>query len=487
MKTSIRMLQCALLAVAVAWTAEPAWAAKKKKAKKSEEPVKTEAVAKAEAAAPAEKAAPPAFRYGADLRLREEYFDNIPIIADPPGVTRNGENNYFRVRPRLWAEWDAMENVTLRARAVNEFRIYDKPDMDAAPQRSNYEFPDEVVFDHLYLDVRNLLGDKLDLRVGRQDLIYGTGKVVLEGTPKDGSRTIYFNAIKAVWKAMPKTTIDVFGIYNPSIDDLAINDSDRDLTGKTKNNDDITESGAGLYLKSKCVEKVPYEAYYIYKNESEWDQIVGTNPPAAVAESDVHTVGVRVMPQLAKDLKGNLEFAYQMGEQGDVDLEGWMLDAALSYAIPMAADTLTPVADVGFYALSGDDPDTADKNEAWNPLWARYPQYSELYVYAWDAEQAGRWQNVMMPYVQMSLKPCKKSKLTAMAGYLLAPEDNGPGTGDERGMLLVLKDEITIAEKLLSSKDKLTGHLWAEILEPGNYYNVDDTAYFLRWELMYAF
>lgn len=481
MKTSVRMLQCVLLALVVAWTAEPAWAAKKKKAKKTDEPAKTEAVAKTEQAAPA------AFRYGADLRLREEAFDNIPIIADPPGVTRGGENNYFRVRPRIWAEYDAMENVTLRARAVNEFRIWETPgSMAGKPQRSSYKFPDEVVFDHLYLDVRNLLGEKLDLRVGRQDLIYGTGKVILEGTPKDGSRTIYFNAIKAVWKAMPKTTIDVFGIYNPSIDEIAINDADRDLTGVTSANDDITESGAGLYLKSKSVEKCPYELYYVYKNESDWDKVAGTNAPVAIDESDIHTVGFRVMPQLAKDLKGNLEFAYQMGEQGDRDLEGWMLDTALSYTLPMAADTLAPVADLGFYALSGDDPDTAD-NEAWNPLWARYPQYSELYVYSWDADAAGRWQNVMMPYVQMSLKPCKKSKLTAMAGYLLAPEKNGPGGGDERGMLLVLKDEITIAEKLLSSKDKLTGHLWAEILEPGNYYNVDDTAYFLRWELMYAF
>ncbi|MBU1910028.1 MAG: hypothetical protein KJ726_08275, partial [Verrucomicrobia bacterium] len=84
MKTSVRMLQCALLVLAVMLAAGPAWAAKAKKAKEE---------------------APAAFRYGADLRLREEYFDNIPIIADPPGVTRGGENNYFRIRTRIWTEY----------------------------------------------------------------------------------------------------------------------------------------------------------------------------------------------------------------------------------------------------------------------------------------------------------------------------------------------------------------------------------------------
>ena len=27
-------------------------------------------------------------------------------MADPPGVTRFGENNYFRIRPRLWGHYD---------------------------------------------------------------------------------------------------------------------------------------------------------------------------------------------------------------------------------------------------------------------------------------------------------------------------------------------------------------------------------------------
>ena len=36
-------------------------------------------------------------------------------------------------------------------------------------------------------------------------------------------------------------------------------------------------------------------------------------------------------------------------------------------------------------------------------------------------------------------------------------------------------------------KDKLTGHLWVESFSPGHYYNEDATAFFLRWEFVYAF
>ncbi len=449
---------------------------------------------------------PSKIRAGGDFRLREEHFDNIPIIADPPGVTRGGENDYFRFRTRLWAEGDPMENVTLRARVANEFRYWNRPDMDDKPQRSSWDFPDEWVFDNLYLDVRDLLDKKLDLRIGRQDMIYGTGKVILEGTPKDGSRTIYFNAAKAVWKGIKDTSVDVFGIYNKSLDELAINDADRDLTGKTSANDDITESGGGVYVKNHTMKVMPWEAYYIYKNESDWEtskSVQKTDPVtglpvvdeagAAVMETvvtpvdelKVNTAGFRVMPEFGKSLSGSLEAAYQLGDQGDIDVSGMMVDALVTLRV--GSENLNPSIAAGLYYLSGDDPSTADDNEGWNPLWARYPQYSELYVFAWDAEAAGRWSNLMMPHLDLSLTPARWLKTTAMVAYLGANEDNGPGDGKERGMLYTVKGEFTIAEKLLTSKDKLAGHLWLEVLEPGDYYKVDDTAYFARWELSYAF
>ncbi len=474
-------------------------------AKKTAKAEKTadKAVAKAAPAAKSECAM--AVRYGGDIRIREVRFDDIPIKADPPGVTRGGENHFFRFRTRLWGELDPMQNVTLRVRAVNEFRAWDKPDASPALQRSNYDFPDEIVFDALSLQVKNLLDDRLDVTIGRQDMIYGTGKLILEGTPKDGSRTIYFNAIKATYRASPETMVDVFGIHNPSIDQLAINSADRDLTGFTSANDDMTEKGAGIYIKNKSCRDMPLEAYLIYKREGQWNQAARRDaegtllPPAndwqtldasrGVVENpalNLGTVGTRLMPILAERLKGNIELAYQVGERADSDVRGYMIDASLSYDAPILTE-MKPVVTYGIYYLSGDDPSTKDKDEGWNPLWARYPQYSELYVYSWDAEAAGRWSNVMMPNLGVALKPLSWLKTSAMVAYLRANEKDGPGGGAERGWLGVIKGEFDIRQKILTSKDKLSAHLWLEVLEPGDYYNVNDTAYFARWQLMYEF
>ena len=37
------------------------------------------------------------------------------------------------------------------------------------------------------------------------------------------------------------------------------------------------------------------------------------------------------------------------------------------------------------------------------------------------------------------------------------------------------------------SAGELTGHLFLEVLEPGDYYVSDRTAYFFRWQLNWAF
>ena len=445
-------------------------------------------------------------RFGGDERIREEAFDDIPINAPPPGLARGGHNDYFRFRTRLWNEDDLGPNTTFRIRAVNEFREWYEPQHYPSAQRSNYNFPDEVTFDTLYLDFRNLMQDKLDLRVGRQDLMYGTGKVILEGTPKDGSRTIYFNAIKATWKGVKDTTIDVFGIYNPGKDPLAINDADRDLDGQTADNADAAESGAGIYVKNKSSEQLPFEVYAIYKNEENYETPATPDPTSPTGfkaptkawqkldpvngmiddpSLDIGTFGFRLMPVFSDRLTGNLEAAYQVGQRDTEDQHGYMVDAFLTYQVQFLK-SLKPAVDYGLYYLSGDDPKTK-ADEGWDPLWARYPQYSELYIYGYDADGAGRWSNLSMPHAGLTFYPADWLKTTAMVGYMYAPEADGPGGGHERGWLGVVKGEFTIKEKILTKTDKLTGHLWLEVLEPGDYYSENQTGWFARWEVAYEF
>lgn len=417
--------------------------------------------------------------YGGDIRIRQAHFDEIPIVADPPGVTRGGENHFFRFRTRLWSQLDVDPSVHIYGRICNEFRDYIDPDNTAM------DAMDEIVLDNLYLDLVGLFGDKIDLRVGRQDLIYGTGKLVLEGTPKDGSRTIYMDAARLRWRAAEKTSIDLFGIYNQAENQLVVHSQDRDLTGYDAGFNDGTESGGGLYVTNKDIERMPFEVYYLFKDESDWVNKVGTNQPGV----EVHTAGFRLMPSTAdQKLSASIELAAQQGEMDDgVDQEAYMVDAVGKIAAPAIAASAKFSA--GYYMITGDDPETADKDEGWNPLWSRFPQYSELYVYAFDAEAAGRWSNVTLPHVGFEVGDPKKLGTKVLLGYMLAGEDDGPGDGKTRGWLGTVRTDFTIpiSEKLLTKNGRLFGHLLAEVFSPEDYYNVDDLAHFVRWEISYQF
>ncbi|MDD5707975.1 MAG: alginate export family protein [Kiritimatiellae bacterium] len=420
---------------------------------------------------------------GGDLRLREEAFDDIPIAADPPGVTRGGENNAFRIRPRLWGS-ATYDQFTLFGRLTQEFRHNLEPDPPSA-----WDWPDEVIVDQLYLDGKGLMDGLLDVRVGRQDMIYGAGRVLLEGTPKDGSRTIYFDAAKLSWHLGDKTVVDLLGIYNRPEAGLEIGPLDRDVTGFDKYNNDMTESGGGVYAKINEIESVPMEIYYLFKAESCWDSFTNGVAPVAVEKPgrDTHTVGARVMPKLNDQFSLEFEGAAQFGEtDDDNDVEGYMGYAGVSWLAPVKVASASPLLTAGCYYLSGDDPDTAD-DEGWNPLWARYPQFSELYVYAFDAEKAGYWSNLLYPSLTASLQFEKLHKIYLSAGMMMANEETGPGGGDARGALYVARYDFPLIKGLVGDSDIVYAHLLAEVLDPGDYYKVDDLAYFLRWEVVYQF
>jgi hypothetical protein len=452
--------------------------------------------APATAAAPA----PSSLRVGFDERIRLEAFDHLPT----PGPA--GEYEYFRFRTRMWLEADPCPNATFRIRLANESRIWNEPDVSARPNYATYDMVDETVIDNLYLEMRNLLDQTLDLRIGRQDFMdrgapaFGNGRVLVDGTPEDGSRTLYFNAIRATWKGLPETTVDALAMYQFAEDNLAINSVHRDLTGFTSAVDDMPESGGGFYLKNKSAAACPVEVYFLYKNEGSWDQAVTSTAvlkawQTAVTTTKVHnapsnlwTPGFRIAPEFAPGLKGSLEMAYQFGQRGDADISALMAEALLSYALPVG-DRLAPTLNAGAYYMSGDDATTGD-DEGWDPLWSRAATYNEIYAVIFPR---GRWSNILAPNAGVSFSPildAKRMKLTANIAYLLAPEDDGDGPGDERGWLETVKLECLVAEGLLfrdARKDRLAAHLWLELLQPGDYSASDEDAYFARAEMTYSF
>ena len=192
-----------------------------------------------------------------------------------------------------------------------------------------------------------------------------------------------------------------------------------------------------------------------------------------------------VLPDFGNGLSASLEAAYQLGWRGDADVAGYGVDAAVQYKLS-GIQSCKPMVYSGVYILSGDDPNTK-KDEGWNPLWSRFPQYSELYVYAYDADGAARWSNLIMPNAGVKCTWGDKLTTKAYISYLWAMEDNGPGEGRDRGVLGGVFAEYVVGKGMLTAKDKLAVHVLCDMLEPGDYYKVDDLALFARWQVMYEF
>ncbi len=413
------------------------------------------------------------FDGGVDFRIRYESFDNLP--TGPMA----GDFSYTRYRTRPWLSF-GVENVSLYMRGAHEFRhVFDS-------RRNGNEFEDELVVDNLYLDVKGLFDGLLDLRVGRQDLIYGAGRVVLEGTPMDGSRTIFFDAVKAILHLSDTTTLDLFGIYNDHENKLVTGRMERQLTWMTGPFNEMQEKGAGLYLKNKSNPDLPFEAYYIWKRESDFY----ANPAQTVkgAGRHVHTVGTRLLPKFSDKLSGEFEVAGQLGRTDDNrDVYGLMAYAGSTYQLD-PFKKLKPYLTGSVYYLSGDDTPDNSADHRWNPLWARYPQFNELALYSMTP--FARWSNIVYPAVTLGAVTEGKAKLSLQTGPLFAEvDDNAAGRGHYRGWLGTASYAFPIISNLLGDsyggRGSLNGTLYAECLIPGNYYaeNVDKPAWFIRLEL----
>ncbi|MBF0447099.1 MAG: alginate export family protein [Magnetococcales bacterium] len=411
------------------------------------------------------------FSWGGDLRVRLVNWNNIPVAN---GATALTQWQYHRTRTRVWGAYGFTPDVSVKARLNNEFWDFSdgKP---AGRPLDNQEFLSEIVPDNLYVDVNNLLGGKLNLRIGRQDMIYGTGKIILDGTPEDGSRTIFFDAIKAQYKLNDSMTIDLFGVMNNDEDPLTINSHHRNLSPN-----DIDESAVGIYVKN-AHQQYPSELYYVYKHEN--DTSVANN------DIDLHTFGARIMPKFSASLSGNLEVAVQDGEMDNnavTDIGGWMVDAKLAYNLPILP-SMKPVVDLSYYFLSGDDAGSTTDNEGWWSVFGRWSQNQELFVYSYigtnGAQRGGPawWSNLSSPSVGLNMAVTEKGKLDLRTAWLMADEDLGAGTGKDRGLYVTSKFAYQFS-------DNLSGRIVYEFLNPGNYdLSTADNAHFFQTQVIFKF
>lgn len=442
---------------------------------------------------------------GFEVRSRYDIYDNLP---NSDGRISRSAVSYYRQRTRVWGSATA-GNYGLYLRLGNEFREYDNYD----PSINYNRFPDQLFVDNIYLDFKNMLYDRVDLRIGRQDMKYGAGRVIADGTPSDGSRSEYFDAIKLTVRVSDKTSGDFFAMYTKPVDNfLTIGDADGQNYNITSHDgavgpgkdDDLTEWGVGTYWTIKEYKECPLDLYFLYKDESDW--LKGGTAAKTIPGRQYATLGARITPQFTDNISGELEGAYQFGKTSHNDdqnissqpINAYMLYGGLSYKTKETA--LKPYVTLATLYLSGDDKGSKyNDNKAnesvtgWNPAYARTTFIGELPVKMYGSSY--RWSNLIWPHIEPGCEPFKGHKFKLQTGPMFAEtKDYADATGSNddvyRGWYTQAKYEATLLKEIVGKRGAIKAALQLEHMAYGDYYyeaGAPDNGYYARVELSMSF
>jgi hypothetical protein len=399
----------------------------------------------------------PVLKFELTERFRVEATDNALALDAAAGK----DVSYTRMRTSVLGRWTPNRAWRADLKLTNEFRYWMSP-----PGR---EFTmNEVVVD--YLNVR-WERPRFTLAVGRQDLFLGEGFVIADGGPLDGSRTYYFNAARLDWKVAPQGTLTFLYLYQPPTDTLlpVINDQDQPMVEQL-------ETGYGVYFQGKAG-TAGIEAYALGKTQEANE--------AFPHDSEFATVGARAVAPLLPSLTLTAEGAGQWGTFQDAAMAAYGCYATLDWSPGLRLPAPTTVTLGGIY-LSGDDPATDDW-EGWDPVFSRWPKWSESYIYT-QAKEFGRpayWSDLGSLFAGVKFQFGAPWDFKFTWHHLTAPQPSpasagfADGGGNGRG-------ELFINRLTYNDGKRLSGHLiWELFLPGGHYFDGADRYGWFRVELAY--
>jgi hypothetical protein len=423
------------------------------------------------------------FTLGADLRLRQVFIGNVGLNNDSPTADRT----FQRYRGRLWGGYAPNEHVAAAARLMWEGRHYNKPDQWPIPGFDTW-YSGGLLFDQLEVAFKDIAGSPFSLKLGRQEIILGNGWLVLDGTPLDGSRTIYFDAARMTYAAEQiGTTFDIIYLNLDADTDRF----PRPLNNETEDQIEQDEIGAILFARNKSLVKdTDLDGYFMYKDSRPENNPAnirvnnGAPFPSPPDSGEVYTIGLRAeskpLPQWALRAEG----AYQWGTRNDADLSAFGFNGRATYSLD---DPLANRIHLGYEFLSGNEPNSRD-TQAFDPLWGRWPQWSELMIYQWPLEsRVGEATNLSRLNLGWGMQAHPTTSVTLdyhglwadeMTTRTAAQSANLSGESHFRGHLATAWIKTKLSRHVAA-------HLVAEYLWPGDYYaeNRRDESYFVRAEL----
>lgn len=455
---------------------------------------------------------------GADLRIRQELMDNIPgnpgDIYSVSTAKRGKNKNQLRIRPRVWFE---VGNGPFRlyTRITDEFREFFVENGQRRKERS-YTFPDEVFLDNLFVEGRGLDAgwlesagvESLDFRFGRQDMlergrsIFGLDRLVDDGTPLDGSRSFFSDMVRAKLYFSETRTLDVFALYDNGRNDIRW--GNRQSDGRPLNpinmsdSADLDEWGGGLVFSDALFGGgVPFKAYSIFKRSEAYT----TRKPVErrMPAKEVTTLGVLVEPRFNDAWGMELDGAKQFGRllSGNRQAGGYMGHVGLNY-FPSIGKEWKPKVTLASTYYSGDKHRTGedDNDTAWDPVWGRFTQDSEMLVYGALYGNCW-WSNMIYTKLKLTMDFGPRHGMYVYTGPMhTAVQDNlghadGSGRSMFKGWLSAARYDfpIRLAPKGASGLDRFEvfSHIVAESFQPGDYFDSSKPAYFFRWQIDFRF
>jgi len=209
----------------------------------------------------------------------------------------------------------------------------------------------KIFVDNAYINIDEIFTFPINVRFGRQNLMYGSGFVLFDGQSQFASTSVYFDGIKLSWD------INKHG----KLDFLYFKDEERKVDNKS--NDDI--SLRGIYLNYKIPAIGKNQDVYILNRIDE------------SMNKNIFMYGGRISDKMDCGFDYSLEGAIQNGDFGKSlkhNAFGGKFDLGFTFKNIFAQ----PRVFLNYVSLSGDDKTTSDTNEAWDVYYGGWPQFGDL-------------------------------------------------------------------------------------------------------------
>ncbi len=279
------------------------------------------------------------------VRMRGYNIQNVWDLNDDG----DGDNrDLFRLKTSVGLSANLTDDVTGHIRLTNQ--TWGEGVSDAADNNSN-----KLFVENAWMNVKNVFGSPFDAKIGRQNLIYGSGFVILDGQSQMASTSIYFDGIKLSWDMTDKVVLDAF----------YMKDQENTVANSANGNagDDINL--AGFYLTANSCPIIGKQEYYALNRNDD------------ARKKDIWTYGVRLSDKLANGFDYSLEGAMQTGDANatqDQDSYGMKLNAGYTFKDAGWKPRLY----AEYVNLSGDDGDGNGDFERWDVMYGGWPQFGDL-------------------------------------------------------------------------------------------------------------